>query len=350
MNTIPTDQPTPDGRYDRQSRFRMIGAAGQQRIEAGRVLICGCGALGSVIANTLARAGVGFLRIADRDLVELSNLQRQVLFDEQDAAQHVPKAIAARDRLAEINSTVTVDARVVDVNHTTIEELLDGIHLIVDGTDNFETRFLLNDAAHKFDLPWIYGGCIGSEGQSMTVIPGVTPCFRCLVSEPPPPGSTPTCDTAGIIGPIVNVIASIQSAEALKLLSGDTTNFQRGLTIIDLWSGPMRSIDLSKLLENRCPTCNNGETPWLSGDRSSQSAVMCGRNAVQLTFAQSQHVSLADLAKKLMAVGKVQETPFYVRAEIDRFTLTLFPDGRAVIGGTNDAARARTVYARYVGH
>ncbi len=221
------DQPSPaEGRYDRQTRYPPIGTEGQERIAAGRVLICGCGALGSVIANTLARAGVGTLRIVDRDLVDLSNLQRQVLFDERDAREHVPKAIAAARRLGQINSSIKLDARVVDVNHRSIAELVEGIDLLLDGTDNFETRFLLNDAAHHFGIPWIYGGCIGAEGQCMTILPGVTPCFRCLVSEPPPPGSTPTCDTAGIISPIVNVVAAIQSAEALKLLSGQAAQHQ----------------------------------------------------------------------------------------------------------------------------
>src|SRR6185503_17007210 len=201
-------------------RYAPLGEAGQRRLAASRALICGCGALGSVLANTLARAGVGHLRIVDRDFLELNNLQRQVLYDEEDVAAGLPKAIAARQRLAKINSEIEIDAVVADVDHTNIERLLDGVDCLIDGTDNFETRFLLNDAAVKLGIPWVYGGCLGAEGQSLTILPGQTPCLRCLMSEPPPAGESPTCDTAGILGPIINVIASMQACEAIKILSG----------------------------------------------------------------------------------------------------------------------------------
>jgi adenylyltransferase/sulfurtransferase len=338
-------------RYTRQARFAPVGETGQMAIGKGRVLVCGCGALGSVLANTLARAGVGFLRLVDRDFLELNNLQRQVLYDEQDVRDNLPKAIAAQRRLERINSDIAMEAIVTDVNHTNVTELLDGIDVIADGTDNFETRFLLNDAAHHLGIPWVYGGCVGAEGQSLTVIPGRSPCFRCIVAEPPPPGSTPSCDTAGILGPIVNVIASIQAAEVLKLLCGAAAAVNQGLTVVDLWSNQFRTVNLDNLKDGAdCPTCRDRQYPWLDGSRASQTAVLCGRNSVQLHVAKKEPVSLADLQQRLAEFGTVTRNPFLLRASIDDFTITIFNDGRTVIGGTDDPARARTVYARYVGH
>ncbi len=218
-----------------------------------------------MLANTLVRAGVGHVRIVDRDFIELNNLQRQVLFDEDDVAADLPKAIAAANKLRRINSQIEIEPIVADVDHTNIEQLCDGVDCIVDGTDNFETRFLLNDAALKLGIPWVYGGCLGCEGQTMTILPGETPCLRCLMPEPPPPGTTPTCDTAGILAPIINVIASIQASEAIKILSGHREAISRVLTIVDLWDNRMRQIKLAGLRETvDCPACRRGEFPWLS--------------------------------------------------------------------------------------
>src|SRR5262245_28493671 len=214
-------------------RFAPLGVEGQKRLLVSRALVVGCGALGSVIINTLARAGVGKLRIVDRDFLELNNLQRQVLYDEDDVAAGLPKAIAAQDRLKRINSTIEIDAIVADVDHTNIERLLEDVDCLIDGTDNFETRFLLNDAAVKLGLPWVYGGCLGAEGQSLTIFPGQTPCLRCLIPEPPPPGTTPTCDSAGIMGTVIGVIASIEANEAIKILSGHVEAINRTWTILD---------------------------------------------------------------------------------------------------------------------
>src|SRR6185503_372777 len=216
-------------------RYAPLGEAGQRQLLESRVLLCGCGALGSVLANTLARAGVGHLRIVDRDFLELNNLQRQVLYDEEDVAAGLPKAIAARQRLAKINSEIEIDAVVADVDHTNIERLLEGVGCLIDGTDNFETRFLLNDAAVKLGIPWVYGGCLGAEGQSLTILPGQTPCLRCLMPEPPPPGTTPTCDSAGILATIIGVIASLEANEGLKILSGHRDAISRTWTVLDLW-------------------------------------------------------------------------------------------------------------------
>jgi adenylyltransferase/sulfurtransferase len=338
-------------RYVRQMRYPPLGDEGQRRLANSYALICGCGALGSVLANTLARAGVGHLRIVDRDFLQLNNLQRQVLYDEEDVASGLPKAVAAQNRLRRINSQIDIEAFVTDVDHTNITKLVDGVDVILDGTDNFETRFLLNDAAIKLKVPWVYGGCIGAEGQTMTVLPGETPCLRCLIKDAPPPGTTPTCDTAGILGPIVNVVASLQACEAIKILSGNRDAVSRTWNVFELWENRIRQIDLDSLRDHEdCPTCGRHEFPWLDGRRGSHTAVLCGRNAVQLTFPERQTAfSLETLAEQLAGVGKVTRNPFLLRLTVDQYVLTVFADGRAIINGTEDIAEARTVYAKYVG-
>jgi adenylyltransferase/sulfurtransferase len=348
--TPPDSLDLQSSRYARQMRFAPLGVDGQKKLLASRALVVGCGALGSVIANTLARAGVGKLRIVDRDFLELNNLQRQVLFDEEDVAAGLPKAIAAKNRLEKINSTIEIDAVVADVDPTNVERLLDGVDCLVDGTDNFETRFLLNDAAVKLGLPWVYGGCLGAEGQTLTVLPGETPCLRCLMPEAPPPGTTPTCDSAGILATIINVIASIESNEALKILSGHREAISRTWTVLDLWDNTLRQIKLEGARTADCPCCGKQEFPWLNGERGSHTAILCGRNAVQLSFPGREAVPLDQLADKLAAVGQVSRNKYLVRATIGDFLLTVFPDGRAVIGGTEDIAEARGVYAKYVGN
>ncbi len=340
----------PLDRYVRQMRYTNMGETGQLKLGASRALICGCGALGSVIANTLARAGVGRLRIVDRDFLELNNLQRQVLYDEPDVIAGLPKAVAAKAKLQQINSEIEVEAIVADLHAENIAGLLEGVDAILDGTDNFETRFLLNDASLRFNIPWVFGGCIGAEGQTMTIVPGMTPCFRCLIQEPPLPGSTPTCDTAGIVAPIVNVVASIQACEALKILSGNVAAVNRALTVLDLWDNRIRQVQLDSLRDsNSCPACQRREFSWLNRQRGSHSAVLCGRNAVQLTFSERSPIVLDQLAPRLAAAGRVEHNRYLLRFWIDDFVLTVFPDGRAIIGGTNDVAVARTLYAKYVG-
>jgi len=346
----PDTNPGPLDRYVRQMRYAPLGEAGQRALAASKALVCGCGALGSVLANTLARSGVGHLRIVDRDFLELNNLQRQVLYDEDDVAAGLPKAIAAAQHLGKINSQIEIEPIVADVEAANIESLAEGCDLIVDGTDNFETRFLINDAAVKLGLPWVYGGCIGAEGQSMTILPGDTACLRCLMTEAPPPGDSPTCETAGILAPIISVIASIQACEALKILSGNTQAISRALTVIDLWDNTIRTIKLDSLREQvDCPACDRGEFPWLAGQRGSHSAVLCGRNAVQVSPPERAAVSLESLAGKLDGIGRVTRNAYLLRAAIDPYQITVFPDGRAIIGGTEDIAQARTVYAKYIG-
>lgn len=337
-------------RYDRQARFAPLGEEGQRRISAARALVCGCGALGSVVAETLARAGVGFVRIVDRDFVELNNLQRQVLYDEQDVADGLPKAIAAASKLRRINSEIEIEPVVADVTYRNIGELATDVDVILDGTDNFGIRFLLNDFSVKHGKPWIYGGCIGAEGQTMTILPDETACLACLMADAPPPGTTPTCDMAGIIAPIIGVIASIESAEALKILSGNRETVSRKLTIVDLWDNQVRQIDLKKLKESSdCRVCVHREFTWLSGDRGESTAVLCGRNAVQLSAPSGTSLSLDSLADRLAGLGQIQKNAFLLRLHVDGYVLTVFPDGRTIVGGTDDIATARTVHARYIG-
>lgn len=345
------DLPPELERYARQIRYAPLGEDGQRRLSDAQALICGCGALGSVIANTLARSGVGFLRIVDRDFLELNNLQRQVLFDERDVEAGLPKAIAAADKLRRINSQVTIEPVVADVDYTNVIELTDSVDVILDGTDNFETRMLLNDVSHKRRIPWIYGGCLGGEGQTMTIVPGETACLRCLMHDTPPPGTTPTCDTAGVLATIVNVIASLEAGEALKILSGNSGAINRQLTILDVWENRFRQVNLDSLRSgSQCPACREGEFPWLAGDRAGHTAVLCGRNAVQLSPSDRAGVSLETMAEKLAGVGRVSQNRYLVRLAVDGYVLTIFADGRAIISGTDDVAQARTVYAKYVGN
>ncbi len=337
-------------RYIRQVRYPPFGAEGQRRLARSRALVCGCGALGSTLANLLVRAGVGSVRIVDRDFVETSNLPRQVLFDEEDVANELPKAVAAAGKLRRINSQIEIEPVVADVDHTNVESLCQGVDAIVDGTDNFQTRFLLNDAAVKLAIPWIYGGCLGAEGQTMTILPGHTACLRCLMRDCPPPGSTPTCDTAGILGPAVGVIASIQALEAMKILGGRSEAVSRSLTVVELWDARIRQVDLSQLRDQvDCPACRRGELPWLAGREGSHAAVLCGRNSVQLSHT-GVVVDLEDLARRWQGLGQVTANPFLVRLKAHPYELTVFADGRAIVGGTDDEAAAKTLYAKYVGH
>jgi molybdopterin/thiamine biosynthesis adenylyltransferase len=339
----------PLDRYVRQIRYAPLGEEGQRRVCAGSALVCGCGALGSVLAGMLVRAGVGRVRIVDRDFVETSNLQRQMLFDEDDVARQLPKAVAAAEKLRRANSQVEVEAVVADVEPGNVEELCRGFDVIVDGTDNFETRFLINDVSVKHNIPWVYGGCLAAEGQTMCVLPGETACLRCLMQDCPPPGTLPTCDTAGVLGPIVGVIASLEAVEAIKILSGRRQAVSRMLTVVELWDNQIRQVNLASLRDQvDCPTCKRRDFSWLAGREGSRSAVLCGRNAVQLSHAGTS-VSLDDLARRLEGVGRVTRNQYLLRLAVESHELTIFPDGRAIVSGTDDVAVARTLYAKYVG-
>ena len=348
-------------RYSRQMRFAGIGVEGQKKIRAARVLLCGCGALGTVLADTLVRAGVGFLRIVDRDFVDLSNLQRQVLFDEQDVAEHLPKAIVAANKLARVNSQVTLDPHVADVDWRNVREFARDVDLILDGTDNFETRFLINDVSLETGIPWVYAGVVGSHGQTMPIFPNESACLRCIVESPPEPGTTETCDTAGVIAPAIHMVTALQAATALKILSGQKHLVARKLSIVDVWDGTLRQMNVDGLRERGdCPACSHGRRDFLNGGHSSQSMVLCGRNSVQITPAEPSHLALEDLATRLAPLGEVTRNPFLLRfqprvetpttgTKSDEYQLTVFRDGRAIVQGTEDLAMARGLYARYVG-
>ena len=339
-------------RYSRQIRFSGLSEEGQRKLLNSRVLICGCGALGTVLAETLTRAGVGYLRIADRDFVELSNLQRQVLFDEEDIASHQPKAIAAAEKLRRINSEITIDPHVVDIDHTTIRPLMEGIDLVLDGTDNFEIRFLINDACLETGTPWVYAGVIGSHGQTMPIFPHESACLRCLIGEIPDAGSAETCETAGVLGQAVNVVSSLSAVTALKLLSGQKELVPLKLMIVDVWEGSLRSMDVSSLRDqSSCPACQGGERLWLSGERGSQSTVLCGRNSVQVAPPHKGELNLPELAERLRTAGEVSLNRYLLRLTLrdEEFEITVFRDGRAIIRGTDELATARTLYSRYIG-
>jgi adenylyltransferase/sulfurtransferase len=295
---------------------------------------------------------VGFVRIVDRDFVELTNLQRQVLFDEQDVADRLPKAVAAKRKLDAVNSGVCVESIVADVHADNVLELIRDIDVILDGTDNFETRLLINDASLETDVPWINGGCVGGHGQVMTVIPGRSACFRCLVEDLPEPGSGETCDTAGVIGPAVNVVASLQCVDAIKLLIGRPDLIPPVLTVIDVWDGTFRRLKVGDLpAKTNCRACIQGERRWLRGGHSSRTAILCGRNAVQVTPAERMQLSLSDAAQRLSTHGETTRNSYLLRIKLHEpaCEITLFRDGRAIIQGTEDVGLARSLYARYIG-
>ena len=336
-------------RYSRQEIFAPIGRAGQEKIRAARVAVVGCGALGSQLAETLTRAGVGLVRIIDRDIVEESNLQRQTLFTEADAASLRPKALAARSRLESLNSEVIVDARVEDLTADNARELLDGIDLFLDGTDNFETRYVLNDLSIETRTPWIYGACVGSYGLVLPVLRGAraTPCLRCVLGEAPPPGSSPTCDTAGVIAPIVQVIAGLQGAEALKILSGHPEEVDVALISIDVWTSQFDRIDFSRT-DPSCDGCLKGI--FLSREQSAGEAFLCGRDAVQIRPPErGLSLDIDDFAVTWRALGDVTLSEHVVRLREANSEMLLFRDGRALIKGTADLGRARSIYARLLG-
>ena len=330
-------------RYSRQILFQGIGETGQQRLLDARVVVAGCGALGSFLVGTLARAGVGWMRIVDRDYVELSNLQRQWLFDESDVEQGLPKAVATSRKIATINSSVKVEPTVADLTASNADELLGDATLILDGTDNFETRYLINDFAVSRGLPWVYGAAVGSYGLTMSVVPARTACLRCVYPDPPG-GVQPTCETAGVLGPITSLIASLQAAEALKILCGAAPS--RKITTIDIWTGDLRQIKQPEP-DGDCPACGRREFPYLNGAARAPVS-LCGRNAVQI-HERSRPLDLQDLAARLAPLGTVRANEFALRFELPPYLFTVFPDGRAIVKGTTDIGIARSLYARYIG-
>ena len=346
----------PLERYSRQMRFPGMGKAGQEKLLASRVTLCGCGALGTVLANVLVRAGVGFIRIVDRDFVEPSNLQRQVLFDESDVEGNLPKSEAAAIKLRQINSSVVVEPVVADIDRTNIEDLCRDSDMILDGSDNFEVRYLINDVAIKLGKPWVYGGAVGSTGMTMTIVPGETPCLRCVFEAAPGPGDVGTCETAGVLAPIVNIVASYQAAEALKLLSGNKDAISRELLMIDVWENTNRRVKVAPLKgrKGECPCCAKRVFEWLDGAHGTQTTTLCGRNAVQVSHRASGKLDFEQLASVLRTSGTVTFNKYLLKFQLEEkgepYEFTVFPDGRAIIKGTSEIDRARTLYAKYVGH
>lgn len=339
----------PFSRYHRQTLLPSIGLEGQKKILASRVAVVGIGALGSVSANLLARAGVGRLRLIDRDFLELNNLQRQVLFDEEDVRENLPKAVAAERKLQKINSEIQIEAAPSDLNPETVDELLEGIDLVVDGTDNFETRFLVNDYSLREGIPWIYGAAVGTEGLTYVILPGEGSCLRCLFEEAPGPGTFQTCDTAGILAPVAHWVASFQTIEALKILAGKPEAVDRRLWKADLWKKEFKAIEVSGLAKGRCSGCEKGEYPYLSRERGLRTVTLCGRNAVQIFRSEKSQIDFSNLAERLSSLGKVQYNDYLLKASISPFEITVFSNGRAIIQGTQDARQAKSVYAKYVG-
>ncbi len=366
-----------------------IGEAGQAMLAASHAMIVGCGALGCAIADMLARAGVGTLTIIDRDIVELTNLQRQTLFDQQDADEGTPKAEAAKARLAQVNAAVNVHAHVDDFNHLNAERLAEGADIVIDGLDNFETRYLLNDLAVSRGMPYIYGGAVSTTGMSMCMLPHhtmregsptsnvrwteeqSTPCLRCVFPEAPPPGSTPTCDTAGVLGPIIMIIAAHQATQAIKLLTGNVHAIDRALLSIDCWRNDIHRFDVSNARNPDCPCCAGGKFDHLRGERGQLTSTLCGRDAVQIsppapaspqsppsTSSADEHaLDLAACAQRLSDHGTFTCNRFLLRGMLRHehsdsgkpIELTLFPNGRAILKGVNSIEHARTLYAKYIG-
>jgi molybdopterin/thiamine biosynthesis adenylyltransferase len=336
-------------RYSRQELFAGLGREGQARLRQARVAVVGCGALGSVASEMMVRAGVAGLTVVDRDFVEESNLQRQSLFDETDVARGLPKAAAAETHLRALNSEVEVRGVVADLVADNAESLLAGADLVLDGTDNFETRFLLNDICVRAGIPWVYGACVGSYGLALLVRPRVSPCLRCLLEERPAPGSGPTCDTAGVVAPIVHVIAGLQVAEALKLLAGRTESLLPGLVTVDLWTGQFDVLDLRGRAP-WCPACTAGRFDYAVADTAGASAVLCGRDAVQVRPGREAQVDLTALAGRLGAAAEVRAANEHlVRFVVPEGELVVFRDGRAIVKNVRDTAQARSLYAKYVG-
>ncbi len=338
---------TPSGsRYARQAVLDVIGRAGQDALASSTILVVGCGALGSTQAELLARAGVGRLILVDRDVLELHNLQRQILFDEQDVRELMPKAAAAARRLRAINSEIVIDAQVTDVTATNVTELIRPADLVIDGTDNFETRYLINDAAVQSGKPWVYGGVLGTDGTVMAVRPGLGPCLRCIFPDPPDAHLLPTCETQGVLNTAVVWVAALQVTEAFKLLVRDSAAEFR-LTALDVWRGTTHSVVVHR--NETCVCCAERRFEFLSDERGSSSTVFCGRNAVQVTPEKRTAPDFSDLCQRLAPLGKVTMNGLVLEFGCKDRRIVVFPDGRVLVMGTTDTAEARSLVAKYIG-
>jgi adenylyltransferase/sulfurtransferase len=333
-------------RYARQTAFGGLGTNGQEKLLAASVAIIGVGALGTVIANNLCRAGLGRIRLIDRDYVELGNLQRQTLFDEADAAEEIPKAIAAANHLAKVNSEIALEPVIADVNASNIEELIKDVDVALDGSDNLELRFLMNEACHKLGIPWVYGGVLGSAGNCMTILPGGGPCFRCFMPEMPAPGSYPTCASAGVLNMATGIIASIESAEAVKIIAG-AGDVNRRVFALDVWNNTAEYLELRQ--DPDCPVCARGEYELLGRAVESRAVSLCGRDEYQVVPGRKTRIDFAEFEAKLRNAGTVKYGKFMLSFSDNRIGFNLFGDGRAIIKNVRDEQAARSVYAEYIG-
>jgi adenylyltransferase/sulfurtransferase len=334
-------------RYSRQTLLSEIGEQGQRKLLSSKVALVGCGALGTVIANALTRAGVGHIKIIDRDYIELSNLQRQTLFDETDVEQGLPKAVAAVKKLRKINSETHLEPLVTDLNPFNIERIFSGVDLVVDGTDNFEARFLINDACLKLGLPWVYGAVIATYGVTMSIVPERTPCLRCLMREQPPPGTVPTCDTVGVLGAAAGAIGALEIAQTLKLLLDGGDEYQSHLTQVDVWTSEWLYIKVER--DPECPACQQGQYEFLEAREGTFVTALCGREAVQISVRGDVYLPLPQLAERLTISGHVSYNEYMLRCQVEDYDIAVFPNGRAIINGTADETVARSIYAKYVG-
>jgi molybdopterin-synthase adenylyltransferase len=333
-------------RYSRQALFKPIGNYGQEKIREKHVLIIGCGALGTANAESLVRAGIGRLTIIDRDYVEESNLHRQQLFTERDYLDQLPKAVAAKKHLHRINSSVDIMTYVLDGNSTNISPLLGDVDLVIDATDNFDIRFIMNDLVHQYNIPWIFGSCVGSTGMSYTIIPGKTPCLQCLLEATPVSGAT--CDSVGVIAPTVQMVVAHQQVEALKILVEDFKALRTRLVTFDLWNNLYHTIDMKRSKKSTCPTCGeNPSYPKLTYESQTKMEVLCGRNTVQVRAKREVH--LDELAVRLSELGKIHQNDFLLSLEYQEYRVVIFRDGRVLIHGTDSTEEARNIYYQLVG-
>jgi adenylyltransferase/sulfurtransferase len=333
-------------RYEKQMLFNEIGQEGQKKLLSKKAVIIGCGALGTVISNNLARSGVGYLRIIDRDYIEISNLQRQILFDEEDIENNLPKAIAAEKKLRKINSSIYIESRITDVNSKNIEGLCTGMDIILDATDNLQTRYLINDISIKLNIPWVYGGVIGSSGMVHTIIPHITPCLRCMFPEIPPIGSTETCDTVGVLNSITSIVASMESMEAMKILIDRKDAVIKGLLYMDIWNNDFEMIDLK--IDKNCTVCGKNQFEILN-TTFDEAVYLCGKNSIQINPLQKS-VSTESIVNRLKALDiDYKQNVYFIKFNVEDVQITLFYDGRAILKNTSDINRARSLYARYIG-
>jgi len=346
----PSGIPMDIERYSRQLLFAPIGEQGQRRLLASRVAIVGMGALGTVLANHMVRAGVGSVRLIDRDYVETSNLQRQMLYTEAHAAAGLPKSIAAADTLRAANSSVTIEPVVADLTWANAESLLSDVDLVLDGTDNFQVRYLINDVCVKRQIPWVYGGGVSASGMTFPILPGETPCLRCLFTAAPAAGTTQTCDTAGVLGPIIHIVASYQAVEALKLLVGDREHLRTTMLNVSIWDYATSSISIAGARQPDCPCCGQRQFDYLEPQDGEQTVSLCGRNTIQITPSTPTELDLEALAERLAHSGAIERNRFLLRVQVrDEVRLVIFPDGRVLVQGTDDPAQARSLYAKYIG-